>query len=289
LFSISIFPFIADIHNYYGNNRYAGVFLDRKVLGGYLCVTFPIIYNYLNLKLKNVDQIFINNIYFYILIYLTAIIFTGDRRPAFIFGIVLLFYYLFQKKKKINFKTILIFLFAFILIYLIFYLNVAIFNRVFIDTIYVINNFNNFERGNWFQLYHISFEIITHSFQNFIIGVGSKNFTQSCIDIGKLNCSTHPHNLYVEAFVNFGIVGFSILCICIYKYFKFLIKLLLILRLKDRFNVFTALFVQVYFFIPFLPSGSLFAVDLLIYYSILNSIVILNLLTLSNYYDFKKI
>jgi hypothetical protein len=101
LFSISIFPFIADIHNYYGNNRYAGVFLDRKVLGGYLCVTFPIIYNYLNLKLKNVDQIFINNIYFYILIYLTAIIFTGDRRPAFIFGIVLLFYYLFQKKKKL--------------------------------------------------------------------------------------------------------------------------------------------------------------------------------------------
>jgi O-antigen ligase len=288
LFSISIFPFVEDIHNYYGNSRYAGVFLDRKVLGGYLCVTFPLIYNYLNFKLKNIDQIFTKNTYFYILIYFIAIVLTGDRRPSFIFGIIFIFYYLFQKKNKINLKTILIFLFAFIFIYLIFYLNVALFNRVFIDTLYVINNYNNFERGNWFQLYHISFDIITYSFQNFMIGVGSKNFTQSCIEIGNSNCSTHPHNLYVEAFVNFGIVGFSILCICIYKYFKFLIKLLLTLRLKDRFNVFTALFIQVYFLIPFLPSGSLFAVDLLIYYSILNSIVILNLLTLSNYYDFKK-
>ena len=289
LFSISIFPFVDDIHSYYGNSRYAGVFLDRKVLGGYLCVTFPLIYNYLNFKLKNFDQIFIKNTYFYILIYFIAIVLTGDRRPSFIFGIILLFYYLFQKKKKINLKSILIFLFTFIFTYLIFYRNVDLFNRFFIDTIYVINNINNFERGNWFQLYYISYDIITHSYQNFMIGVGSKNFTQSCIEIGHSICSTHPHNLYVEAFVNFGIVGFSIFCICIYKYFKFLIKLLLTLRLKDRFNVFTALFIQVYFLIPFFPSGSLFAVDLLIYYSILNSIVILNLLTLSKYYDFKKI
>jgi hypothetical protein len=289
LFSISIFPFIGDINTYYYGSRYAGVFLDRKVLGGYLCVTFPVIYNYLNFKLKNIDQIFTKNTYFYILIYFIAIVLTGDRRPSFIFGIILLFYYLFQKRNKINLKTILFFLFAFIFTSLIFYQNVGLFKRVFIDTIYVINNFNNFEKGNWFQLYYISFDIIINSFQNFMIGVGSKNFTQSCIEIGNSICSTHPHNLYVEAFVNFGIVGFSILCICIYKYFKFLIKLLLTLRLKDRFNVFTALFIQVYFFIPFLPSGSLFAVDLLIYYSILNSIVILNLLTLSNYYDFKKI
>ena len=285
LFSISIFPFVEDIHTFYGNSRYAGVFLDRKVLGGYLCVTFPIIYSYLNLKLKNIDQIFTKYSYFYAIVYFIAIVLTGDRRPSFIFGIILFFYFLFQKKNKINLKTLLSFLFLFLSTYLIIYLNISLFNRFVIDTIYG----DSFEKGDWFQIYLSSFKVISYSFQNFMIGVGSKNFTQSCIEINNLRCSTHPHNLYVEAFVSFGLIGFSIFCICIFKCFKFLIKLLLILRLKDRHRVLSALFIQIYFFIPFFPSGSLFAIDLLIYYSILNSIVVLNLLTLSNYYDFKKI
>ena len=289
LFSISIFPFIVDIHTYYGNSRYAGVFLDRKVLGGYLCVTFPIIYNYLNLKLKNVDQIFTKYSFFYVLVYFIAIVLTGDRRPSFIFGIILFFYFLFQKKNKINLKTLLSLLFLFLLINLIIYLNISLFNRFVVDTIYIISHVYSVEKGDWFQIYLASFKVISYSFQNFMIGVGSKNFTQSCIEIINLRCSTHPHNLYVEAFVSFGLIGFSIFCICIFKCFKFLIKLLLILRLKDRHKVLSALFIQIYFLIPFFPSGSLFAVDLLIYYSILNSIVVMNLLTLSNYYDFKKI
>jgi O-antigen ligase len=287
--SISIFPFIEDIHTFFGNSRYAGVFIDRKVLGGYLCITFPIIYNYLNLKLKKIDLIFTKNLYLYVLVYFVAIVLTGDRRPSFIFGIIFFFYYLFTEKNKMNLKTLFNVIFLFLSICLIFYFNVSLFNRFILDTIYIITNVSNFEKGDWLQLYNSGFKIISYSFQNFIIGVGSKNFTQTCIEISKAGCSTHPHNLYVEAFVSFGLVGFSIFTICILKYFKFLIKLLLILRLKDRYRVFSALFVQIYFFIPFLPSGSLFAIDLLIYYSILNSIVIMNLLILSNYYDFKKI
>jgi hypothetical protein len=180
-------------------------------------------------------------------------------------------------------------LFLFLSTYLIIYLNISLFNRFVIDTIYIISNVDSYEKGDWFQIYRSSFKVISYSFQNFMIGVGSKNFTQSCIEISSFGCTTHPHNLYVEAFVSFGLVGFSIFCTCIFKYLKFLVKLLLILRLKDRHKVLSALFIQIYFFIPFFPSGSLFAVDLLIYFSILNSIAILNLLTLSNYYDFKKI
>lgn len=287
-FSISIFPFIEDIHDYYGNSRYAGVFLDRKVLGGYLCVTFPVIYNYLNLRLKNTDLIFLKYSNFYLIMYFIGILLTGDRRPAFIFGIITFFYYIFQKN-KISYKAILSFLFLSLFIYLIFYLKPLLFNRFVLDTIHIISNYNNYQKGDWFQLYHKSFGIISYSFQNFMIGVGSKNFTKSCIEIFNAGCSTHPHNLYVEMFVTFGVVGFFIFCICLYKLCKFLIKLLSILRLKDRFRVFTAFFVQTYFLFPFMPSGGLFAVDLLIYFSILNSIVILNLLTLSDYYDFKKI
>jgi len=287
-FGISIFPFIEDIHYFYGNSRYAGVFLDRKVLGGYLCITFPIIYNYLNLRLKNTDLVFFKYSYFYLLMYFGAIIMTGDRRPTFIFGIIIFFYYIFQKN-KISYKTLLIFLSLSLFIYFIFYVKPLLFDRFVLDTIHIISNYNNYEKGDWFKIYHTSFGIISYSFQNFIIGVGSKNFTKICIEIFTSGCSTHPHNLYIEMFVTFGVVGFFIFCLCIYKFCKFLIKLLSILRLKDRFRVFTALFIQTYFLIPFFPSGGLFALDLLIYFSILNSIVILNLLTLSDHYDFKKI
>lgn len=205
-----------------------------------------------------------------------------------LFSVLFFFYYIFQRI-KISYKILLSLLFSSLFIYLIFYLKPSLFERFVLDTIHIISNFNDYQKGNWFQLYHRSFGIISYSFQNFIIGIGSKNFTKSCIEIFNVGCSTHPHNLYIEMFVSFGVVGFFIFCICVYKLCKFLIKLLSIVRLKDRFRVFTALFIQTYFLIPFLPSGALFALDLLIYFSILNSIVILNLLTLSDYYDFKKI
>ena len=292
LLSTSIFPFIEDIHVHSGYTRYAGIFLERKVLGGYLCVTFPIIYNYLNLRLKNIDLIFFKNPYFYSLFYFIAIVSTGDRRPSFIFGVILFLYYLFQKKNKFYLNNLFIYLFLLLFAGLIFYLNYSLFSRLILDTFYVIINMPNttyVEKGDWFRLYQSSFAIISHSFQNFIIGVGSKNFTQNCNVIANMFCSTHPHNLYIEMFVSFGFVGFFIFCICIYKCFKFLIKLLLILKFKDRHKVFSSLFIQIYFFVPILPSGGLFAIDLLIYYSILNSIMILNLLSLSDYYDLKKI
>lgn len=292
LLSTSIFPFIEDLHIHSGFTRYAGIFLERKVLGGYLCVTFPIIYNYLNLRVKNIDLIFLKNPYFYSFIYFIAIVLTGDRRPSFIFGVILFLYFFFQKKNKFNSNNLLIYLFSLLFLSLIIYLNNSLFSRLILDTFNVIMNIHNSsytEKGDWFQLYQSSFAIISHSFQNFIIGVGSKNFTKNCIEIVGMFCSTHPHNLYVEMFVSFGFIGFCIFCICIYKFLKFIIKLLLVLKLKDRHKALSSLFIQVYFFMPLLPSGSLFAIDLLIYYSILNSILILNLLSLNDYYDFKKI
>lgn len=295
LFHISLFPVIADIHETFGQERYAGVFLTKKVLGGYLCISFPIIYNYLNLRLRNFDLFFTKYPFFYSLIYFISIVLTGDRRPSLIFGVILFFYYVFNKKNKFNVNNIIIIFVILFSLLFISYLNEHLFSRFTHGIFSIVSNINDIsyvKSGNWFQLYHSSFQIILNSLQNFIIGIGSKNFTVNC-HANILNtiegCSTHPHNLYIEMFLSFGLIGFLIFFISIFKIFSFLIKLLFLLKLKDRYKILNSIFIQINFFFPFLPSGGLFAADLLIYYCILNSIIVMNLLTISNNYDFKKI
>lgn len=293
----SIFPFVSDINYFTKISRYGGVFLDEMVLGGYLCITFPLIFNYLKLRLKNIDLFFYNNLNLYFFTYLLAIVFTGGRKPAVIFGIFLLIYYLFFLKsfslKKIftSKKLLSVFVLSSIMACILL-LNHHLYQRYVVDVISILSNIKNskiISQGDWFSIYHSSFQIIQHSSQNFIIGVGSKNFTESCQMLVGKSCSTHPHNLYIEMLVSFGLFGFLLFCTCIYKIFNFLIRLLFILKTKDQYRVISIIFIQIFFFTPFLPSGGLFATDLLIYFSILNSISVMNLLTLSNHYDFKKI
>lgn len=291
-FRLSIFPFVADI-NYFQFSRYGGVFLDEMVLGGYLCVTFPLILNYLKRKLKNIDIFFYNNLNLFFFTYLFSIILTGDRKPSIIMMFFLLINFLVLEKKyfsiKIFFTKKNIFLIIFVLIFP-FILNEDKLVRFTSDIIEILSNTgqtNNFVKGDWFNIYHSSFQIIQLSYQNFIIGIGSKNFDVYCLQFISSGCSSHPHNLYIEMFVSFGVIGFVLFVTGVYRVFNFLIKVLNILKFEDRYLVISIIMIQIFFFVPFLPSGGLFATNLLIYFSLLNSISVMNLLILRQSYDFK--
>lgn len=291
-FRLSIFPFTAEI-NTYQSMRYGGVFLDEMVLGSYLCVTFPLILNYLKRKLKNIDTFFYNNLNLYFFTYLFSIILTGDRKPSIVMMVFLLINYLVLEKKyflkKIFFTKKNIFLIIFVLIFP-FTLNEDYLVRFTSDIIEILSNIgqtNKLAKGDWFNIYYSSFQIIQLSFQNFIIGIGSKNFYVYCLQFINSGCSSHPHNLYIEMFVSFGVIGFVLFITGVYKVFNFLIKVLNILKFEDKYLVISIIMIQIFFFIPFLPSGGLFATNLLIYFSLLNSISVMNLLILRQTYDFK--
>tara|TARA_B100000575_G_C23118732_1_gene647086 strand:+ start:130 stop:1500 length:1371 start_codon:yes stop_codon:yes gene_type:complete len=59
--------------------------------------------------------------------------------------------------------------------------------------------------------------------KNKLIGGGIKSFRKNCQNSGKsfniLNCSTHPHNYYLEILSELGIIGFVLLIIIFFKAF----------------------------------------------------------------------
>ena len=73
--------------------------------------------------------------------------------------------------------------------------------------------------------------------KNFFIGVGVKNYRTECnndqVDISK-SCSTHPHNFYLELFVETGFIG---LIIFINFLLIFLTKFLKNYKYKNNFSI----------------------------------------------------
>ena len=99
--------------------------------------------------------------------------------------------------------------------------------------------------------------------KNFFTGVGVKNYRTKCnndqTDVSK-NCSTHPHNFYLELFVETGFIG---LIIFITFLLIFITKFLKNYKNKNNFSIHILYLSQIFmFFILFWPiktSGSFFA------------------------------
>ena len=88
-----------------------------------------------------------------------------------------------------------------------------------------------------------------------VFGIGPKNFRYVC-EINNLNCSTHPHNYYLQLLLETGILGFILLA----AFYSFILFKIINSFLKKENITQTVLIHQPYLIMlfPFMPTQSFF-------------------------------
>ena len=87
-------------------------------------------------------------------------------------------------------------------------------------------------------------------------GVGYKQFYEKCRELNSHICSTHPHNIFLDILVSFGILGALPFLILLLTLFKKSIRIIISNKNDDKFL--NCLFVtNIMFFFPLQSSGSI--------------------------------
>ena len=246
----------------YWGKRIVSFFKNEQIVGGFV-YSFSIVllgflfqFNKKKFKLLN---------YIIPLIFLFAILITGERANFLksLIGVILFFIL----NKEINFKKKLIFFIlilttTFIVINSSKYLKTR-FEGQFLTNFKTFDNIKKFyDNSLYFKLYRGGYNVFM---ENKVFGVGNKNFSQACYE--KFNfeykynknlnyvCSTHPHQIYMELISEHGVVGLIIILICI---LYLLIKNIFIyINFGNNLHLGTIIFVLLNF-LPLIPSGSFF-------------------------------
>ena len=215
--------------------RLSGLFGNRYILGTFLLKISPILL-YLFFIEKKKYQYFI---LFYFLIFIEPIIFFSGQRSIFYLSLILIinFYIFIRIDKKVIFASFVIFLMLFLTLkynktYKERMIGDVISNFKFDTTITESNDLNkkilNF---SIFSPIHTSLYLTSlNMFEDKkIIGQGPKMFRMLCDQYkqNEMGCSTHPHNYYMQALSELGLVGILFLAIfyisLLYFYFKIFI------------------------------------------------------------------
>ena len=193
-------------------NRISSFFGDELILGSYLSRLIPIILA-CGIYFKNQSRnLFLLTLL--ILIISEVMVFLSGERTAFIYiNISVIFVLLMLKENKIaRFVT---FLSAILLIIIISIYNETAKKRFVDETLEQINlNAKNSEVYIFSKQHNHHYQAAFKMFKdNFLFGVGLKNFRHACKDkkyfISELSCSTHPHNTYIQLASELGIIGLS--------------------------------------------------------------------------------
>ena len=244
------------------DKRLTGPFGTEQIVGAYLAyISIPVI-AYYSSKIKNFNfhnKLLLFSIY---LLLLSTIALSGERLGLIIFlsASILIFF------SNLKLKSFIILLILIINILLIYYYLDSHFNlriNEFFNTIY------NFKDSPWGKLYHTGY--LTFK-SNIFFGVGLKNYNIFCetqlkdslINLqNAYECSTHPHNFYIEILSESGIIGFLLLFFTFWFFFLSIINK--IKKLKDN-KIFleyksllygNILILLIYFF-PIKTSGRFF-------------------------------
>ena len=242
--------------------RYSGPFGDELIAGSFISKFFLINLIFINYELTNNKNIFLKKyqnilIYMFILIYLIGILFTGERSAFvyFIFSLVIYFiFFQFNIKSLISSFFILLILIALILF------NPNFYKRFYDSTMNELFSSSSIENVQKKELKykmllqnkhlsHYSSALAIFK-ENVFFGGGFKNYRNIC-DSKKYECSTHPHNIFLEVLASIGILGFLLF------YTIFILYLKLYLKKKGKYHFLYIIFVTLNFLF-ILPTGSIF-------------------------------
>jgi O-antigen ligase len=252
----------------YGS-RIVSFFKDEPIVGGYINGFYLIIIGYLFYIKKNTTNKYKYIILVISIIFIIAIILTGERSNSIkaISGFFLFYFFndFFKFKEKIFSILLLILLFTFLLNSSDFLKTryVGQFLKPVISTFKLNNKIqkneikvNTFKNNIYLRLYQSGFEV----FKEYpIFGVGNKNYrVETCLKEKNPNyiCTTHPHQLYFEFLAEHGLFGSVVLFFILFNLIFGRIKI--ILASKNYLQIGCLIFLTTSF-IPFLPSGAFFA------------------------------
>tara|TARA_Y100000816_G_C26067704_1_gene561255 strand:- start:197 stop:1468 length:1272 start_codon:yes stop_codon:yes gene_type:complete len=204
------------------DNRVSSFFGDEKILGSYISRIFFIFaglwFIYFKLSITK------NNIFFliFLILSLTTIIISGDRMPllVFIFCVIILFLSI---KIKLSWRILYI-SFLILMISLPLILSKSIYERLVNRTLLEAGSEKILSDGVGYKIEIDGKENITFFTQQqnflytsinmikakFLFGHSNKGYKLSCKNyaLDKFSCPSHPHNTYLQIFVENGLVGF---------------------------------------------------------------------------------
>ncbi len=238
--------------------RVVSFFKDERIAGAFINSFFLILVGYFFIDYDKKNKVFQISILILFLLFLFAIIFTGERSnsiKAFI-GSIVFFFLNKYFKAKIKFYLFIAFSALIIFIYS---------NSEFLKLRYegqllnYITGKNNasyatLTNNRYVVLYSVGYEV----FKNHpLFGVGNKNFrVEVCKkDNTYKRCTTHPHQIYFEFLSEHGIVGTLILLSILFYLIFRVLKVIIISKNYIQLGCFLYLILT---FTPFIPGGSFF-------------------------------
>lgn len=248
-------------------SRLSSFFGDELILGSYLSRFFPIFYGLfllpsINNKFKYKSKIFI---YLLMIASIFLIYLSGERSSFFYVSASLLFLLITLNSGRKYIIYIVIFFLS--LIVMSFQFNQSVKKRMISQTlndfgiksdkIYI---FSEQHEGH----YLAAIDLIK---KNYLIGIGPKNFRNYCYSNEKYSkkpfiCTSHPHNTYIQLFLETGFFGLSIILLI---FLNICYNILKHIYLKTRYNFIKynnfQLCIICSFLItlwPLIPSGNFF-------------------------------
>ena len=241
------------IFDHMGNYQYyrlTGPF-SKRVLGAVLMILSPVVLSFLLFKIKESPKK--NMVLVLPIILIEVIIFLTGERAALIqscFALAILFVYIYRSNINI------FFLFGGTLCVLV-SLYLVIPNDLLVrhwDSVRILKMGSESAYG---MLWKSS---VLMGLDNPLFGVGGGNFQESCRGLVSF-CNYHSHNVYLEMFSEFGLVGLVLFCALLFFIFR---DICLVLKMcRGRYNLVcvlavgigAAVFVKL---LPFLPSSGFF-------------------------------
>ena len=267
--SIILIIFVADVYleaitgkNILGygeesRQRIVSFFKDELIAGAFINSFFLLIFGYFFIGFDKKRKTVQISILILFLLFLFAIIFTGERANAIkaFIGFIIFFSFNHNFRTKVKLYLLIIFSALIILVYS---------NSEYLKLRYEGQFLKYFIGGagpdaslknnNYVILYSVGYEV----FKKYpLFGVGNKNFR---IEACKKNnnykrCTTHPHQIYFEFISEHGIVGTLILLSIL---FYLIFRLLKVIVISKNYIQLGAFLYLVLVFTPFLPGGSFF-------------------------------
>ena len=246
--------------------RLSSFFNTDYILGSYVTRMLPIVIGLLfYLKINTFKQYTLS--FIIILLSLFVVFFSGER-SALLYFFIFVFFFILLIKLSLKSKIVISLFIALITIFSLTF-NEDIYNRIVKFTYFQFfenNQINTFSIQHQL-IYTTTVKIIK---ENYIMGIGPKNFRIICedyktfsqLDGSEDGCSTHPHNTYLQLWAESGLLSFLFISIFYILIFYYILKISIRNNLnKNDYNnlTFELLILSIIINLwPFVPTGNFF-------------------------------